>query len=82
MDTMELNHDNLGKCEPVVWRNKSPQDLYRERYSECLLEKPSTAPKSLSHQAQGCDLFLVREKDEAKGSGRIKAHLIPLPEKP
>jgi hypothetical protein len=81
MDTLELNYE--GKPSPVLWRNKTPQDIYRERYSECHLEKVCTANKSLVHGVQECDAYYVKDKSE-KGSvfANCRASLIPIPEKP
>lgn len=80
MDTLELNYE--GRPNPVLWRNKTPQDVYRERYSECHLEKVCTANKSIVKGVQECDAYFVKDKSEKNILlAPIKASLVPIPEK-
>lgn len=81
MDTLELNYENHGVA-PVLWRNKTPQDIYRERYSECVLEKHRSATKSLTKGVQECDAYYVKDRSEKNiMTATNKAALIPIPEK-
>lgn len=80
MDTLEVNYE--GQPAPVLWRNKTPQEIYRERYSECVLEKQITASKSLVKGVQECDAYYLRDKSEKNVIYQpVRAALIPIPEK-
>lgn len=80
MDTLELNYE--GQTTPVLWRNKTPQDVYRERYSECVLEKQCSASKPLVTGVQECDAYYVKDRSEKNFmTAKNKAALISIPEK-
>lgn len=87
MDTLEQPHGIMGQDNeraPILWRGKSPQDLLREKHSDCRVTTHIKGNKSLVPNAEYCEkLYLsktvVRDGKEIQV---LVSTLIPIPEKP
>lgn len=86
MDTLEYRGDeNVGGWSvgrPILWRNKTPQEVCREQHPDCHLRQDVKAMKSLRADSQYCDEYSVCLPAEQDGLVKKRAKLIPLPEKP
>lgn len=85
MDTLEQAHGvpDSERC-PIIWRGLSPQDLMRERFSDCRITTRIESKRSLLVNAAYCEkLFVSRPVvREGREVNQLVATLIPIPEKP
>ena len=83
MDTLVTEHGLDTDGIPVLWRGKSPQDLLRERYSDCRVTRRIDAPRSLNPSAEYCEKILITRPfiRDGKEYRLLVASLIPIPER-
>lgn len=94
MDTLEYrveyldNNFNIVQKPPIVWRNKTPYEVFRAQYSDRYsMTKNDPPPKSTRAGVDYLESYTVaphrKENDQIsqEEGGRTYATLVPLPEK-
>lgn len=86
MDTLEYRGDEKeggwSAGRPIIWWDKTPQEVCREQHPDCTLRQDVIAPKPLGTDSQYCDVYSVCAPADGDGPFKKRAKLIPLPGKP